>query len=114
MTNLTSGGTVQQLAQLVQLGVLTPFCNLVEAKDWKTVIVVLDGLTNILNAAQKMGEVERVAIMIEECGGLDKLEALQHHENEQVYQKAMAMIDTFFSDGVRNSFSNFLIIYNIV
>lgn len=100
MTNLTSGGSVQQLAQLVQLGVLTPFSNLLEAKDWKTVLVVLDGLTNILNAAQKMGEVERVAIMIEEAGGLDKLEALQHHANEQVYQKAMAMIETFFSDVV--------------
>ncbi|XP_015590305.1 importin subunit alpha [Cephus cinctus] len=99
ITNLTSGGSVQQLAQLVQLGVLTPFCNLLEAKDWKIVIVVLDGITNILTAAEKMGEIERVAIMVEEVGGLDKLENLQQHENEQVYQKAMAMIDTFFSDG---------------
>ncbi|XP_031826535.1 karyopherin subunit alpha [Nomia melanderi] len=99
VTNLTSGGSVQQLAQLVQLGVLVPFCNLLEAKDWKTVIVVLDGLNNILNAAEKMGEVDRVAIMIEEVRGLDKLEALQQHDVDQVYQKAMAMIDTFFSDG---------------
>lgn len=98
VTNLSSGGSVQQLAQLVQLGVLAPFCNLLEAKDWKIVVVVLDGLTNILNAAEKMGEVERVAIMIEEVGGLDKLEALQHHEVEQVYQKAIAMIDTYFSE----------------
>ncbi|XP_068979701.1 importin subunit alpha [Bombus flavifrons] len=98
VTNLTSGGSVQQLAQLVQLGVLGPFCNLLEAKDWKTIIVVLDGLSNICSAAEKMGEVDRVAIMIEEVGGLDKLEALQHHEVEQVYQKATAMIDTFFSE----------------
>ncbi|XP_033335352.1 karyopherin subunit alpha [Megalopta genalis] len=98
VTNLTSGGTVQQLAHLVQLGVLVPFCNLLEAKDWKTVIVVLDGLNNILNAALKMGEAERVAIMIEQIGGLDKLEALQSHDTEQVYQKAAAMIDTFFSE----------------
>ncbi|XP_035731785.1 importin subunit alpha-like [Vespa mandarinia] len=99
ITNLTSGGSVQQLAHLVQMGVLTPFCNLLVSKDWKTVLVVLDGLTNILQAAVKMGEVERVAIMIEEVGGLDKLEFLQQNENEQVYQKAIAMIDTFFSDG---------------
>lgn len=63
-------------------------------------MVVLDGLTNILNAANKMGQIENVAIMVEELGGLDKLEALQHHENEKVYQKAIAMIDAFFSDGV--------------
>ncbi|XP_046751623.1 importin subunit alpha isoform X2 [Diprion similis] len=99
VTNLTSGGSIQQLALLVQLGVLTPFCTLLEAKDWKTVLVVLDGLKNLLNAAQKMGEVDRVAILIEEVGGLDKLEALQHHENVQVYQQAMVLIDTFFSEG---------------
>ncbi|CAL1688985.1 unnamed protein product [Lasius platythorax] len=98
ITNLTSGGTIQNLAQLVQAGVLPPFCNLLETKDWNIIIVVLDGLTNILHAAQKMGEVDRLAIMIEEIGGLDKLEALQHHQNEQVYQKSMAMIDTFFSE----------------
>lgn len=97
---MTSGGTIQNLAQLVQAGVLPPFCNLLETKDWNIIIVVLDGLTNILHAAQKMGEVDRLAIMIEEIGGLDKLEALQHHQNEQVYQKSMAMIDTFFSEKV--------------
>ncbi|XP_078050431.1 karyopherin subunit alpha [Augochlora pura] len=98
VTNLTSGGSVKQLAHMVQLGVLVPFCHLLDAKDWKVIIVVLDGLNNILNAARKMGEVERVAIMIEEIGGLDKLEALQTHDTEQVYQKATAMIDNFFSE----------------
>lgn len=90
---------MRQLALLVQEGVLPPFCNLLEVKDWNTVIVILDGLTNILQTAEKMGEAERVAIMIEEAGGLDKLEALQRHENEQIYQKSMAMIDSFFSEG---------------
>lgn len=77
-----------------------PFCNLLEAKDWNIVIVVLDGLTNILQAAEKMGESDRIAIMIEEIGGLDKLETLQHHENEQVYQKSLAIIDTYFTGEV--------------
>jgi len=94
------GGTIQHLTQLVGAGVLPPFCNLLEAKDWNVIIVVLDGLTNILHAAEKIGQAERVAIMIEEIGGLDKIEALQHHENEKVYQKSMAIIDTFFSQRV--------------
>ena len=58
-----------------------------------------------------MGEVDRVAIMIEEVGGLDKLEALQHHEVEQVYQKATAMIDTFFSEPVRKFIKNLVFNY---
>ncbi|XP_069672847.1 importin subunit alpha-1 [Periplaneta americana] len=98
ITNFTSGGSVSQLAMLVQMGVLKPFCDLLESKDGKTVCVVLDGLNNIMQTAEKMGEVERVAIMVEECGGLDKLEHLQNHENEQVYQKALSMIDTYFSE----------------
>ena len=96
VTNYTSGGSIAQLGKLVEMGVLKPMCNLLNSKDWKTVIVALDGLTNILNAANKLGEVEKVAIMIEECGGLDLMEALQAHENEQVYEKALSIIENFF------------------
>lgn len=97
VTNLTSGGTIQQLAELVRANVLPALCNLLNVKEWGTIIVVLDGLNNILTAAEKSRQLEQVAIMIEEAGGLDKLEALQQHENERIYQKSMTMIDTFFS-----------------
>lgn len=48
MTNYTSGGNMEQIATLVQLGVLPCLCNLLDGKDWKTVSVSLDGITNIL------------------------------------------------------------------
>lgn len=51
VTNYTSGGTVVQLGKLVEMGALKPMCNLLNSKDWKTVVVVLDGLTNILNVS---------------------------------------------------------------
>jgi importin subunit alpha-2 len=99
VTNLTSGGTVQQIVHLCGEGVLKPFCDLLAAKDDKTVGVVLDGVSNILATAEKLGETDKVAMMVEECGGLDKIEQLQAHENEVIYQKALQIIENFFPDG---------------
>jgi importin subunit alpha-2 len=99
VTNLTSGGTVEQIIVLCQHGVLKPFCDLLSAKDEKTIVVVLDGVSNILTAGEKFGEVDKVALMVEECGGLDKIEALQNHGNDDIYQKALGIIETFFPDG---------------
>lgn len=51
VTNFTSGGSMEQIIELVSQGVLQPFCNLLKTKEVKTVLVVLDGLTNILQVS---------------------------------------------------------------
>lgn len=98
ITNLTAGGTVQQILYVLEMGVLKPLCDLLVINDTKTVLVILDAIGNILNAANQIGQLEQVCVMIEECEGLDKIEALQQHRNTDVYQLALGIIDKYFSD----------------
>lgn len=99
VTNATTSGTPEQIVQLIdKFGILRPFCDQLEAKDARTVKVVLTGLLNLFQLAEKMGGTESLCVVIEENGALDKLEALQSHENTDVYKLAYQIIDSYFLD----------------
>merc|ERR1719204_2742629 len=97
ITNLTSGGTIEQIATIANFNVVPILCNLLTVRDSKVTLVILDGLTNILTTGQKIGQIEQVCNQIEECGGPDKIEMLQQSENEKVYKAALDIIENFFS-----------------
>lgn len=58
----------------------------------------MDGLNNMLRMAE--GHSQDVANLIEECGGLEKIEQLQVHENVEIYKLAYEIIEQHFSDEV--------------
>ena len=98
ISNLTISGRKEQVAFVVENGVIPPFCDLLSVKDTQVVNVVLDGINNILKMAGN--EVEHICQMIEECQGLDKIEQLQSHENEDIYKLAYDIIDQYFSEDI--------------
>jgi hypothetical protein len=101
INNLTLSGKREQVAYVLQQGVLTPFCQLLQLDDPQVLVVVLDGISNILKmAAPNEGDLLALTSQIEECGGLDKIEELQNHRNEEIYKLAFDIIDKYFTDEV--------------
>ncbi|XP_044726934.1 importin subunit alpha-3 isoform X2 [Chrysoperla carnea] len=106
ISNLTISGNCEQVAQLIRDGVIRPFCELLNCKDTQVIQVVLDGINNMLKMASSTtnssghNSVDQLATMIEECGGLDKIEQLQNHQNAEVYKLAYDIIELYFSEDV--------------
>ncbi|XP_077302768.1 importin subunit alpha-1-like [Arctopsyche grandis] len=98
ISNLALEGSLPQLGSLLHAGALKPYIALLAGPDVKTTMVVLDGLSSLLKQAEAHGELDALCLSIEEDGGLDKLEALQQHENEEIYKKTLHILDTYFSE----------------
>nr|GMD60908.1 importin subunit alpha-2-like [Ipomoea batatas] len=88
---------------LVAQGCIKPLCDLLACHDPRIVTVCLEGLENIL----KVGETEKAADadpdsvniyaqLIDEADGLDKIESLQNHDNNEIYEKAIKLLETYW------------------
>lgn len=101
ISNATSGGTPEQINFLVSQGCVPPLCELLEVRDSKIVTVALEGLENILKVGATMAESDPNgenphALTIERAQGLDKIDSLQNHENNDIYERAVKILEKYF------------------
>ncbi|KAL7442836.1 hypothetical protein ACHAXH_009544 [Discostella pseudostelligera] len=100
ISNATSGGSPQQIKFLVQQGCIRPLCDLLTVNDVKIVTIALEGLENILNVgedeANATGSHNQMATFVAEAEGLNKIEELQQHSNNDIYEKCVKILETFF------------------
>ncbi|PKA57715.1 Importin subunit alpha-1 [Apostasia shenzhenica] len=102
ISNATSGGTHDQIKFLVSQGCIKPLCDLLVCPDPRIVTVCLEGLENILKVGEAeknigaTGGVNLYAQMIDEAEGLDKIENLQSHDNTEIYEKAVKILETYW------------------
>merc|ERR1719428_1664798 len=101
ISNATSGGSPQQVDYLVEAGCLKPLIELLGVSDAKIITVALEAIENILKFGkqkqQEMGQNENpFAVLVEQAEGLQKIESLQEDPNEEVYQKAMKILESYF------------------
>ena len=100
LSNAAAGGRPDQVAKFVEFGIIQALCSLFTENDMKIVSVALEGLNRILKCGKEnfvgSGQVSEFVGVVEQCGGLNKIEKLQHHLNTQIYEKARTMIESYF------------------
>ncbi|KAH7645902.1 karyopherin alpha3 [Dermatophagoides farinae] len=100
ISNMTMNGTKEQVRYLVEQGVIEPMCKLLTVKDTQILQILLEGLIKIFHHYET--QVNVIADEIEKCGGLDTIESLQHHENDQIYKFAFEIVDRFFDSNTED------------
>ncbi|EEY61401.1 importin alpha-2 subunit [Phytophthora infestans T30-4] len=98
--NATSGGSTEQIKYLVQQGCIPPLVKLLDVQDPRVINVSLDALENILQAGEadtSLTDTEnRMARYIEEADGVELIQNLQYHQEEDIYDKSVRIIRDYF------------------
>merc|ERR1712232_235550 len=101
ISNAASGGSPQQVAYLAEIGCIKPMVDLLTVSDAKIIGVALGALENILNVGKQKQLSDGLpenpfAAAVEQAEGLSRIEQLQEDPNEDVYEKAMHILEKFF------------------
>jgi len=101
ISNASAGGSPPQIEYLVQAGCIKPMVELFSVSDVKVVTVALEAIENILKVGKQQQQEKGlpdnpIVALVEQADGLSKIEALQEDPNEDVYQKAVRILENYF------------------
>jgi hypothetical protein len=97
--NAVAAANPQQVFVLVQAGTLLALCSVLKTKESSLLVVALEGLRHFLEKGKVHFTTEGInpfADIVSSSGGLEKLEELQSHPNQKVYEKVYNLIVTYF------------------
>lgn len=101
IANATSGGTESQIEYMVHAGCVEALVDLADSYDTGVTLVILETFENILKAGQKDRQNRGLPTnpyteLMESCGAMDMMDGLQDHEDLNVNDIAVRMLEQFF------------------
>ena len=109
ISNATSGGVKEQIDYLVREDCLLAMTDFLNCSDIRVIRVLLEGIENILEIGEKQlleGSKNKYVLNLEKIGGLEKLENLQYHSNNDVYECAIRILERYFGAEQKSSSSS--------
>jgi hypothetical protein len=102
LSNVATGGCSNHIHSLVTLKALDALPVALEYSDTKMILVILDAVECILRVGKESHR-DYVGIL-DESDGIEKIENLQEHQSDKVYEKAVSLIEEFFGvdDGLED------------
>ena len=97
-----NAATASRATTLVQLGAIPPMVKMLEVNDAAMQKLMLEAVGTLLEAGELLqkgkGGDNPFLVPFDEAEGVDKLESLQTHHNEEVYEKAVALLEKHFGE----------------
>eukprot|EP00727_Mastigamoeba_balamuthi_P010215 m51a1_g5816 putative importin alpha (539) ;mRNA; f:211773-214510 len=101
VSNVCTGGSAEQVKFAVNAGAVQPLCDLLNVSDARTIGVALDALDAVLRVGEReasaTGGANAYAAMVEEADGLTRIETLQTHQVDAIYERAVKILERYFN-----------------
>lgn len=88
--NATSGGTDDQMKFMIGKGIVQALCELLKEGVHASLVDIAIGSLN------RLLKIDKAKDIVMDCGGVERLEALQSHPDENIYSKVLKLLTTHF------------------